>query len=68
MVQQNSHDHHASIPTPTTLGELRASGHVYRGVKEEVRQNLLAMMRAGQDPFPGIVGFGDTVLPIWSAP
>ena len=36
---------------------------MYRGVKEEIRQNLLAMMRAGQDPFPGIVGFGQTVLP-----
>ena len=63
MVQQHSQDDHASIPTPATLGELRASGHVYRGVKEEIRQNLLAMMRAGQDPFPGIVGFGQTVLP-----
>ncbi len=50
-------------PAVLTLGELRAAGHVYRGVKEEIRQNLLAMMRAGQDPFPGIVGFGQTVLP-----
>jgi len=63
MVQQHSQDHHASMPTPATLGELRASGHAYRSVKEEIRQNLLAMMRAGQDPFSGIVGFGQTVLP-----
>jgi magnesium chelatase subunit I len=47
----------------TTAGELRASGHVHRSVKEEVRQNLLARMRAGQDRFPGIIGFGQTVLP-----
>jgi magnesium chelatase subunit I len=58
MVQQHSQHHHAS-----TLGELRAGGHMHRGVKEEIRQNLLAKMRAGQDPFPGIVGFGQTVLP-----
>ena len=45
-------------PTTATLGELRAGGHVYRSVKDEIRRNLLAMMRAGQDPFPGIVGFG----------
>ena len=45
------------------MAELRASGHVYRGVKDEIRKNLLAMLRAGQDPFPGIVGFGETVLP-----
>src|SRR6201982_3024753 len=63
MVQQYSQDPHASMPAPATLAELRASGYTYRGVKEEIRDNLLAMMRAGQDPFPGIVGFGPTVLP-----
>ena len=65
IVQQYSQHPHASTPNPgaTTLGELRAGGHVYRGVKEEIRHNLLVMMRAGQDPFPGIVGFGQTVLP-----
>src|SRR5213083_1094799 len=63
MVQQHSPHPRTSHPAPATLGELRASGHTYRGVKEEVRDNLLAMMRAGQDPFPGIVGFGQTVLP-----
>jgi magnesium chelatase subunit I len=50
-------------PTITTRGELRASGHEYRTVKDEIRQNLLTHLRAGSDPFPGIVGFGQTVLP-----
>jgi magnesium chelatase subunit I len=50
-------------PTISTLGELRASGHEYQTVKEEIRENLLARLRTGSDPFPGIVGFGDTVLP-----
>jgi magnesium chelatase subunit I len=50
-------------PAIATLAELRASGHEYRVVREEIRQNLLAMLRAGQDPFPGIVGFDQTVLP-----
>ncbi len=50
-------------PSITTLAELRSSGHEYRTVKEEIRQNLLSRMRAGQDPFPGIIGFGQTVLP-----
>jgi magnesium chelatase subunit I len=45
------------------LGQLRASGHVYRTVKQEIRENLLARMRAGQERFPGIVGFDQTVLP-----
>ncbi|MBV9204011.1 MAG: magnesium chelatase [Actinobacteria bacterium] len=58
MVQQDTqHDH------VETLGELRAGGHVYRGVKEEIRQNLLTALREGRGPFPGIIGFGDTVLP-----
>jgi magnesium chelatase subunit I len=48
---------------PTTLGALRASGHVQRTVKEELRANLLDRLRAGEPAFPGIVGFDDTVLP-----
>ena len=64
MVDQDSQDHRESPPpTIATLAQLRASGHEYRGVRAEIRENLLAMMRAGQDPFPGIVGFGQTVLP-----
>ena len=53
----------AAAPEVKTLGELRASDHQVRSVKDEVRQNLLARLRAGEDPFPGILGFGDTVLP-----
>ena len=56
-------DSKSPAPSVTTLAQLRASGHEYRGVKAEIRQNLLAMLRSGQDPFPGIVGFGQTVLP-----
>ncbi|MBO0827666.1 MAG: sigma 54-interacting transcriptional regulator [Streptosporangiales bacterium] len=48
---------------PTTVGELRAAGHEPRGVRTEIRDNLLAALRAGRDPWPGIVGFDDTVLP-----
>ncbi|MFI2649582.1 MULTISPECIES: magnesium chelatase [Micromonospora] len=48
---------------PGTLGELRASGHHHRTVKQELRDNLLARMRAGEERFPGIVGYQDTVLP-----
>ncbi|WP_433273123.1 sigma 54-interacting transcriptional regulator [Actinosynnema sp. CS-041913] len=48
---------------PTTVGELRAAGHVVRGVKAELRDNLLAALREQRDPWPGIVGFDRTVLP-----
>ncbi|SCL20043.1 magnesium chelatase subunit I [Micromonospora rhizosphaerae] len=52
-----------SVDLPGTLGELRASGHHYRTVKQEIRDNLLARMRSGEERFPGIVGYEDTVLP-----
>ncbi|MDQ3406001.1 MAG: ATP-binding protein [Actinomycetota bacterium] len=48
---------------PRTLGALRAEGHAPKGVKTELRDNLLAALRAGRDPWPGIVGFDQTVLP-----
>src|SRR3954465_2412836 len=50
-------------PAPSTLGELRQSGHEQKSVKAELRDNLLTRMRADGDRFPGIVGFDDTVLP-----
>ena len=52
-----------SAPATTTLGELRASDHKFSTVKEEIRRNLLARLRAGEDAFPGIIGFSQTVLP-----
>jgi len=38
---------------PSTLGELRASGWVSRSVKDEVRRNAIARIRAGEPLFPG---------------
>src|SRR4029450_1463865 len=53
----------ATPPAPTTLGGLRASGHRYKAVTHEFRDNLLARLADGGERFPGIVGFDDTVLP-----
>ncbi|QII00137.1 sigma 54-interacting transcriptional regulator [Rhodococcoides fascians A21d2] len=50
-------------PGISILGELKASGHRQRSIKEELRENLLKALRDGEDPWPGIVGFGSTVLP-----
>lgn len=46
-----------------TLGELRASGYAVRSVKDEMRANLIAKMRAGEKLFPGILGYEETVIP-----
>ncbi|HET7683719.1 MAG TPA: magnesium chelatase [Marmoricola sp.] len=48
---------------PPTLGALRASGHQQKSLREELRDNLLARLRAGEDPWPGLHGFADTVIP-----
>ena len=51
---------------PRTLGELRAAGHQERGIKAEIRENLLARLSNGEDEtaiWTGLFGFEDTVLP-----
>jgi magnesium chelatase subunit I len=48
---------------PATLGELRESGWVSRPVKEEMRANAIARLRAGDPLVDGVVGYEDTVLP-----
>jgi magnesium chelatase subunit I len=53
----------APRPADTTLAALREAGHVQRSVKAEIRDNLLARLARGEDPFPGILGFGETVVP-----
>jgi magnesium chelatase subunit I len=35
----------------------------HRGVKDELRSNLSAALRAGRPLFPGIIGYDDTVVP-----
>ena len=50
-------------PSAASLSALRGSGHEFVTVKQEMRQNLLARLRSGEDAFPGIIGFGQTVLP-----
>jgi magnesium chelatase subunit I len=48
---------------PATLGELKAAGIKVLPVREEMRNNLIARIRSGEDRFPGIVGYAETVLP-----
>jgi len=48
---------------PRTLADLRRSGWQSRSVKDEVRENLLRMLATGEELFPGIVGYDDTVIP-----
>lgn len=47
----------------STLGELKESGWESISVKEEIRKNLIQKMRAGEELFPGILGYDKTVIP-----
>jgi magnesium chelatase subunit I len=51
-------DHH-----PGTLGELKAGGYVGRSVKDEMRANLVHKLHEGEELFPGVRGYQDTVVP-----
>ena len=48
---------------PNTLGELVQSGYVVRSVKDELEANLLKVLAAGEELFPGIQGYEETVVP-----
>jgi len=48
---------------PRTIGELRESGYEVLSIKEELRKNLIQKIRSGEELFPGIVGYEDTVIP-----
>jgi magnesium chelatase subunit I len=59
------------MPTPSahagsraaTIGQLRESGYRVLSVKEELRHNLIRKIRAGEELFPGVVGYEETVIP-----
>lgn len=52
-----------SAPTISTLGELRAAGYELRPLRDEIRANLLSRLASGEDPWPGLHGLEDTVVP-----
>jgi magnesium chelatase subunit I len=53
---------------PRTFGELKQSPWAEpplrgRGIREELRTNLVRALESGTELFPGIVGYEDTILP-----
>ncbi len=66
-LQSLTHLYCMSVSTwalPHTLGALRQSGwNGDRSVKDELRENLIRKLAAGESLFPGVVGYEDTVSP-----
>ncbi|MFM7898923.1 MAG: magnesium chelatase, partial [Actinomycetota bacterium] len=50
-------------PQATTLAQLKTSGWKSRSVKDEIRENTVRAIRAGESLVTGILGYDDTVLP-----
>jgi len=53
---------------PSTLGSLRTSQFseqriAGRNVKDELRQNLICKLQRGEELFPGVIGYEETVTP-----
>ena len=46
-----------------TLGELRESGYKPLTIRQEIRKNLITKIQKGEELFPGIIGFDDSVVP-----
>jgi len=46
-----------------TIAQLKASGYKPKSVKQEMRENLIAFLKEGKNPFEGIQGYDETVLP-----
>lgn len=48
---------------PRTLAELQSSGWVSKSVKQEIYDNFVRKLAAGETLYPGIVGYDHTVIP-----
>jgi magnesium chelatase subunit I len=46
-----------------TIAQLKASGYTPKTVKQEMRENLITFLQGGSNPFEGIQGYDETVLP-----
>src|SRR5438270_1499564 len=50
-------------PRAATVGQPREAGYGPMSVKDELRKNLIRKLKAGEELFPGILGYRDTVIP-----
>ncbi len=51
------------LDLPTTLFDLRESGWQSKTVKQEIHDNFLRLLQSGEELYPGIIGYDDSVIP-----
>ncbi|MCA9152780.1 MAG: magnesium chelatase, partial [Planctomycetales bacterium] len=59
-------DHESPLSSqqhPKNLAALLESGWQTKSVKQELHDNFVRQLAAGEDLFPGIIGYDDTVIP-----
>ncbi|MGE5610395.1 MAG: sigma 54-interacting transcriptional regulator [Bacillota bacterium] len=52
-----------SHPRAMSIGQLKETGYQPCSVKDELRRNLIVKLRNGEELFPGIIGYRETVIP-----
>ncbi len=52
-----------NINSASTLGELKKLGYKPISIKDELRKNLINSLKNRNNPFEGILGYEDTVIP-----
>lgn len=52
-----------SHPRPATVGQLKETPYRPSSVKDELRRNVIRKLKDGEDLFPGIIGYRDSVIP-----
>src|SRR3954466_8191770 len=50
-------------PKIATVGQLKQTDYRASSVKDELRRNLIKKLKTGEELFPGIVGYRDSVIP-----
>jgi magnesium chelatase subunit I len=46
-----------------TFGELKKAGYTYKGIRQEIRENLIKKIQNREVTFDGVLGYEDTVIP-----
>src|SRR5213082_515142 len=52
-----------SHPRAATVGQVKETGYQPCSVKDELRRNVIRKLKSGEELFPGIVGYRDSVVP-----
>src|SRR3990172_8212677 len=47
----------------TTFGELKRTGYKSKSIKDELRDNLIRFLKKNENPFEGIIGYEEPVIP-----